>query len=453
MKFGDYVFEINANNVEVLQSPGEYYNAILSNIEAARSRIALSSLYLGTEPKSEMIPRMIGQKQKENSSLIVDLLFDYNRSMRLKQTTEMLANYINLNVANCYLYHSSYLNRHKKSLAPKRWNEIFGVLHIKSYIFDDVCILSGANLSEEYFDNRQDRYVVIRNQKLCDFMHELIRTIQQFSFRLNQDGSTSLKSTISLPWKQPQRFRRQSSVILRKYMDETEFNRKNQKTDEHEFSSDTTIEAFLQAPEQKIDTYSRSIEPFMESILPSEKLYVASGYFNLSNSLTNAMLACKAKSVDILACSRECNGFKTAKGPAGYVPDMYECVLHKFVQRLEERKSKKCDFSIYEYYRQKWTYHAKGMWIFSPLPQEAKNQNQNTLRCTSTLIGSANFGMRSQFRDLELQFLIRTKNEQLQLKLDQERINLFNFGRMFESRNVKYPLFMPMLSRMIKSFF
>jgi CDP-diacylglycerol--glycerol-3-phosphate 3-phosphatidyltransferase len=32
--------------------------------------------------------------------------------------------------------------------------EIFGVHHVKAYVFDDTTILSGANLSEDYFTDR-----------------------------------------------------------------------------------------------------------------------------------------------------------------------------------------------------------------------------------------------------------------------------------------------------------
>ena len=36
-------------------------------------------------------------------------------------------------------------------------NEVVGVNHLKVYLFDDDVILSGANLSNTYFTNRQDR--------------------------------------------------------------------------------------------------------------------------------------------------------------------------------------------------------------------------------------------------------------------------------------------------------
>lgn len=84
-----------------------------------------------------------------------------------------------------YLYHTPDLRGFLKSVMPNRYNEIVGVQHIKAYIFDDDIVMSGfasssssilwllliavssflqnnrANLSESYFSNRQDRYIII----------------------------------------------------------------------------------------------------------------------------------------------------------------------------------------------------------------------------------------------------------------------------------------------------
>ena len=42
-------------------------------------------------------------------------------------------------------------------MLPPRVKEVVGVNHLKVYLFDENVILSGANLSNTYFTNRQDR--------------------------------------------------------------------------------------------------------------------------------------------------------------------------------------------------------------------------------------------------------------------------------------------------------
>ena len=62
-----------------------------------------------------------------------------------------------------------------KRLLPSKWNETVGLQHCKVYVFDDSLIISGANLSQDYFTSRQDRYVLIENcPGLADYYEELV---------------------------------------------------------------------------------------------------------------------------------------------------------------------------------------------------------------------------------------------------------------------------------------
>ena len=54
--------------------------------------------------------------------------------------------------------------------------EILGVYHAKACVFDDATLLTGANLSEEYFRSRQDRYVVVRDSKVADWYDRAVRS-------------------------------------------------------------------------------------------------------------------------------------------------------------------------------------------------------------------------------------------------------------------------------------
>lgn len=50
-----------------------------------------------------------------------------------------------------------------------------------------------ANLSDQYFTNRQDRYIIFHDCKpLCDFFDELVSTVSSMSFLLKPDNSVIL---------------------------------------------------------------------------------------------------------------------------------------------------------------------------------------------------------------------------------------------------------------------
>lgn len=60
-----------------------------------------------------------------------------------------------------------------------------------------------ANLSNDYFTNRQDRYFLIEDCKeLCDFYDELVRRVGEFSFVLQSDGTVSSAIKVN-PLKDP----------------------------------------------------------------------------------------------------------------------------------------------------------------------------------------------------------------------------------------------------------
>ena len=88
------------------------------------------------------------------------------------------------------MYHTPHLRGLLKRYMPPRWNETIGLQHCKIYIFDDSVIISGANLSSDYFTNRQDRYVLIQDCKpLADFYEKFVDKISQFSLHINKNQS------------------------------------------------------------------------------------------------------------------------------------------------------------------------------------------------------------------------------------------------------------------------
>jgi CDP-diacylglycerol--glycerol-3-phosphate 3-phosphatidyltransferase len=125
-----------------------------------------------------------------NPSIQVDILVDYFRGSRIdangKSTVSIISplyqNYPNQ--CRLYLYHTPNVTELIKSIVPARFIEGFGLQHMKLYIFDDSLLISGANLSTDYFTNRQDRYILIRNHpSICDYFAGVIRIVSSFSYK------------------------------------------------------------------------------------------------------------------------------------------------------------------------------------------------------------------------------------------------------------------------------
>lgn len=72
------------------------------------------------------------------------------------------------------------------SYIPSPLNETVAVSHLKICAFDEDVIISGANLSRDYFTDRQDRYVYIPSaNNLATFYHTLIDILSEGSYHYN----------------------------------------------------------------------------------------------------------------------------------------------------------------------------------------------------------------------------------------------------------------------------
>jgi len=92
-------------------------------------------------------------------------------------------------------------------MVPSPFDEVLGVFHIKAYIVDDELLLSGANLSEEYFTDRQDRYISFVNgaNGLVDFYSNLIDILSDYAEEYHPEPTnttpTSTTTRELLRWK------------------------------------------------------------------------------------------------------------------------------------------------------------------------------------------------------------------------------------------------------------
>ncbi|XP_044253422.1 CDP-diacylglycerol--glycerol-3-phosphate 3-phosphatidyltransferase, mitochondrial isoform X2 [Tribolium madens] len=416
-------FPINASNIRVLSEPPQFYNVLKEGCASATRRIVLVSLYLGTGSlEKKLVKAVLDNENFQNGGLSVSVLLDYMRGSRFEVNSRTVLRPLLQKNSNCTvsLYHTPVLRGLLKRVTPDRWNELYGLQHMKLYIFDDTLVISGANLSNDYFTNRQDRYFVIKDKRLCDFYCGLVKKVQKFSLTLDKNNNVGLdEEWTHLPYEgRKNDFIEKAGDIIESYITET----KNERNIHKEEGFDTWIFPLVQMGQLGITQDSETTTRLLSEAPQDSTLYISTGYFNLTTQYMTTLINQTTATCKILMAHPKANGFLGAEGPAGGIPYAYSLIAHKFRNEFE-KLNQQHRIDLFEYLRDKWTYHGKGLWYYA-----SRDSNPSL-----TLIGSPNFGERSVKRDLETQLAIVTENSVLKKELHEECQRLYGFGRPAET--------------------
>jgi CDP-diacylglycerol--glycerol-3-phosphate 3-phosphatidyltransferase len=180
-----------------------------------------------------------------------------------------------------------------KAVIPPRFIEGFGLQHIKCYIFDEDVIISGANLSKDYFDNRQDRYLKINSLQIGHYFYDLMKSIGKFSFSISNRKLLPPKSWNYLDGNR--KFKIQFQKELMELCN---------KWKKFEINSETSciVAPALQLKSlgivQDQDTVTKLLN--MASKNHDMTLHLATAYFNLPNIYQRMLFAMKPDGFNIL---------------------------------------------------------------------------------------------------------------------------------------------------------
>ncbi|KAI9506238.1 hypothetical protein BX070DRAFT_187233 [Coemansia spiralis] len=407
--------------VRVLREPCDFYVELLTGIERARRRIVLSSLYIGSE-ETELVD-CIRRAVERTPGMEVVVLLDCLRGTRVDSSRRSSASLLAPLAAHgvrVALYHTPALSGLNKSAWPQRYNETFGLQHIKAYVFDDDVVISGANLSRDYFTNRQDRYMVLRDAQLADYFGGLVGAVSQFSFRLDKNAGVYLDKGIADPSRYPEDFVRDANAVVAEFLERAQAQHSVDPGDVSE--SDTLAIPTVQMRQLGITQDEAHMGEFFALSNAFARRHacrsmMASAYFNFSPEYKAQVLS-SAGRWDLLVASPQANGFYAARGISKYIPDMYSIIELEFLRNARKQYARQ-DIAIEEYTRPGWTYHGKGVWCYldQRLPQ-------------MTMIGSPNYGYRSIYRDLEAQLTLIPGNAELQTAIHQEALYLLSHSKM-----------------------
>lgn len=457
------------------ETPLNSNNHPQTKISQAKSRIYLSTLYIGAT-EHDLIATLRHALQK-NPNLHLSILTDALRGTRESPNpscASLLAPLIaefGAHRVEIRMFHTPNLTGLRKRLVPKRINEGWGLQHMKLYGVDDEIIMSGANLSQDYFTNRQDRYHLLQSKELTDYFGSIHEAVCNLSFDIQPaDVEAGYKmnwpdtNPAPSPLLSPSSFRQKAAQHLENLLTPANSPPKpttTSKTDSGQEKTTTTlIHPILSLPPL---LQSSTELPALSTLLtrlstppftPSSWTFTA-GYFNTTPTFRRLLLATNPRSGTVLTAHPHANGFFGSKGVSGMLPDAYTHLARMFLKRVRWEGLGK-QVVMKEWRRGKvgeeggWTYHAKGLWITLPtcspsLPPTdshtsaapaaathagAKQQEQEQAEepCL-TVIGSSNYTARSYTLDLEANVVITTSDPSLKRRLGEEVRHLNEYAQ------------------------
>lgn len=310
------------------------------------------------------------------------ILLDHLRGFRGSPNSYTLLKDLIDSKFGAYFYHTPNLRGLLRRVAPSRFNEVMGLQHMKIYLFDDSFIISGyvlplvmpaiyvvfinrANLSRDYFANRQDRYMKFSNcPQLADFMVTLVETVSSFSFKATANGSAESPVAAKNPLtskRASKTFRTTFKNAMAEFTSPSDSPSVEGVPSAHEGESgdqDTVVYPLLQMGQYGVSQDAIVTQRILAQLGKEEKLFLTSGYFNLPPEYIHAILSSEGQ-CSVLGASPQANGFYGAKGVAKHVPSMY---IHFAQEFLESIIKHGCEGRVKysEYFRNGWTFHGKG---------------------------------------------------------------------------------------------
>ncbi|KAL2911970.1 CDP-diacylglycerol--glycerol-3-phosphate 3-phosphatidyltransferase [Polyrhizophydium stewartii] len=425
------VFPLAPEAVHVIGAPAEFREALSQGIRKARKRIVLASLYIGTS-ETRLVTEL-AEALAANADLELHVLVDFFRGHRSDSGGSSTATMLD-----------PLLGR----FPGRRFNEVFGLQHIKAYVFDDDVIISGANLSSDYFTTRQDRYVLFKDcSDLASFFSSLVNVLADLSPLLKHASGS--RKTATIP---------QARTILTEFW-------------EHWLAktSDARQIVLADIPPQSLARVRRPCtfaapaiqlgvagirfdEAAMLTVFKelqsdaAPSVTIASGYLNIPDRYKRQLLESKAD-INIVCSSPEANGFFNSRGVSRYIPHAYSYLEFCFFRDLTTL-NKRAPVRLAEYFRTGWTWHAKGVWL-GPRKSDA-------LPWFASVVGSSNLNQRSLERDVEAQVYIFSRDSALRNRFAQNLDQLQKHTRAVglpELRQRRIPALVKICARMLRTMF
>lgn len=344
-----------AEQVEFLHSSATFKQRILQLIHTAERRIVLTALYFEKDEAGQEILAALYQAKQRKPELQINILIDWHRAQRGR-----IGEAQSLSNADWYAkMRAEYQLPAEQEIAfygvPINGRELFGVLHLKGFVFDDTVLYSGASINNVYLQQferyRYDRYHCITNPQLANSFVAFLE--QQV---LNNPAVSRLDQT-----------NRQKTAEIRPLIKQF---RKQLSQQQYRFRAEMRDNSRLQVSPLfglgRKNDLNKTIEALFFQV--KEKLTICTPYFNFPRSLQSRIkwLLESGKQVEIIVGDKTANDFYSPPEEkftmASALPYLYEKNLRAFTKRFE-REMQDGRLTVRLWKDGNNSYHLKGVWI------------------------------------------------------------------------------------------
>ncbi|WP_108652585.1 CDP-diacylglycerol--serine O-phosphatidyltransferase [Dongshaea marina] len=343
---------VDAQSYQVLYSTKAFKERILELIAAATQRIYIVALYLEDDDAGREILRALFEAKQQRPNLDVRVFVDFHRAQRGLIGQKECA-------GNRQMYQqmaAEYQHPIDICGVPVKSRELFGVLHLKGFVFDNTVLYSGASLNDVYLHQsskyRFDRYHQIGSQPLADCMANFV--LRHFS---ENPAVRSLNDT-QIP----------TAKQLKKEIKEF---RQQMRRAHYQFQAEAVTQGeFGITPLAGMGKRGNHLNKLIRHLIRSarQEIFICTPYFNLPRPLAKEI--CKKMrqgiKVTLVVGDKTANDFYIQPGEKfttiGGLPYFYETYLRRFAQ-ANEHFIQQGLLNIMLWKHDENSYHLKGMFV------------------------------------------------------------------------------------------
>lgn len=343
---------VAADSYNILETPSRCHHRLLELIASAQTRILITALYLQDDEAGREVLNALYEAKAKNPKLYIRVYVDFHRAQR-----GLIGKGPSL--GNGELYYKMAVNCEAPPAiygVPVKRREIFGVMHLKGFVFDNTVLYSGASINNVYMDYaeryRLDRYHEIHSASLADAMCAFATEAFHSNFAVQDFSQGQVKAAKEM---------RDEIKQLRRHLTEVQYSFKGGWIHKNEVG--ITPVAGLG---KRHNLLNRDLLWLIGAA--KESLFICTPYFNPPKVLLNALNEALERGIHmtLIVGDKVANDFFIRENEefstVGAVPYIYEQNLKDFIQSHQQYIDRN-QLDIRLWADGQNTYHVKGLYV------------------------------------------------------------------------------------------